>query len=147
MPAIRQCDGRPYNERSWFAEVALPIYEYRCKKCGDLIEKIQKFSDPPLSKHEGCGGKLEIVLSSPAIQFKGSGFYINDYARKPSGSGGESSGTSEGGSKSSESASKGGDGGSKGSDGGSKGSDSGSKSTTSESTKSPAPPSKKESSG
>jgi putative FmdB family regulatory protein len=111
----------------------LPIYEYRCKKCGDLIEKIQKFSDPPLSKHEGCGGKLEIVLSSPAIQFKGSGFYITDYARKSSGSGGESSGSSDGGSKSSES--------------GSKGSDSGSKSTTSESTKSPAPASKKESSG
>ncbi|HEV2380568.1 MAG TPA: FmdB family zinc ribbon protein [Terriglobia bacterium] len=118
----------------------MPIYEYRCKKCGDLIEKIQKFSDPPLSKHEGCGGKLEIVLSSPAIQFKGSGFYITDYARKSSGSGGESSGSSDGGSKSSESASK-------GADGGSKGSDSGSKSTTSESTKSPAPASKKESSG
>ena len=124
----------------------MPIYEYRCKKCGDLIERIQKFSDPPLSKHEGCGGKLEIVLSSPAIQFKGSGFYITDYARKSSGSGGESSGSSEGGSKSSESGSKGVDSGSKGSDSGSKGSDSGSKSTESESNKSPAA-GRKESSG
>jgi putative FmdB family regulatory protein len=91
----------------------LPIYEYRCRKCGELIEKIQKFSDPPLSVHPACGGELELVLSPPAIQFKGSGFYITDYARKPSGSAGESAGKSE-------SASKSGDAGSKGSEGGSK---------------------------
>jgi predicted nucleic acid-binding Zn ribbon protein len=78
-----------------------------------LIEKIQKFSDPPLSTHDACGGKLELVLSPPAIQFKGSGFYITDYARKSS-SAGEGGRSSEGGSKSSDSGSKAGDGGSKG---------------------------------
>jgi putative FmdB family regulatory protein len=60
----------------------LPLYEYRCLKCGALIEKIQKFSDPPLIKCEKCGGKLERLLSAPAIQFKGTGWYITDYARK-----------------------------------------------------------------
>ncbi|MDE3178461.1 MAG: zinc ribbon domain-containing protein [Acidobacteriota bacterium] len=61
----------------------MPLYEYRCQKCGTHFEKIRRFSDPPLKKCENCGGKLEQLLSSPAIQFKGSGFYINDYARKP----------------------------------------------------------------
>jgi putative FmdB family regulatory protein len=60
----------------------LPLYEYKCRKCGARIEKIQKFSDPPLSKCGTCGGKLERLLSSPAIQFKGSGWYVTDYARK-----------------------------------------------------------------
>ena len=60
----------------------MPIYEFRCKKCGKEIERIQKFSDPLPKVHEGCGGALEQLLSSPAIQFKGSGFYITDYARK-----------------------------------------------------------------
>jgi putative FmdB family regulatory protein len=61
----------------------LPLYEYQCSKCGRRIEKIQKFSDRPLAKCEYCGGKLERLLSSPAIQFKGSGWYVTDYARKP----------------------------------------------------------------
>lgn len=60
----------------------MPIYEYQCLKCGRRVEKIQKFSDPPLKTHEQCGGKLERVLHAPAIQFKGTGFYITDYARK-----------------------------------------------------------------
>jgi putative FmdB family regulatory protein len=79
----------------------LPIYEYRCEKCGERFEKIQKFDDPPLKSHEGCGGKVERLLHAPAIQFKGSGFYITDYARKstPSESSG-SSATSDSGSKS-----------------------------------------------
>ncbi len=77
----------------------MPLYEYRCKKCGKRFEKIQKFSDPPLTTHDKCGGAVERLLSSPAIQFKGSGFYITDYARKSSP--GESSGTT-----SSESSSK-----------------------------------------
>jgi putative FmdB family regulatory protein len=59
----------------------LPLYEYRCQKCGASIEKIQKFSDAPLVKCEKCGGRLERVLSAPAIQFKGSGWYVNDYGR------------------------------------------------------------------
>lgn len=60
----------------------MPLYEYRCRKCGVSVEKIQKFSDPPLTRCAECGGKLERVLSSPAIQFKGSGWYVTDYARK-----------------------------------------------------------------
>jgi len=72
-------------------ETPLPLYEYRCVKCGALVEKIQKFSDPPLTKCEKCGAKLERLLSAPAIQFKGSGWYITDYARK----GGASSGGDE----------------------------------------------------
>ena len=65
-------------------EAGLPLYEYKCKKCGRRSEKIRKFSDPPLTTCEHCGGELEQLLSSPAIRFKGSGFYINDYARKSS---------------------------------------------------------------
>lgn len=60
----------------------MPLYEYQCQQCKAHFEKIQKFSDPPLRKCENCGGKLERLLSSPAIQFKGSGWYITDYARK-----------------------------------------------------------------
>ena len=62
----------------------MPLYEYRCLKCNSHFEKIQKFSDPPIQKCENCGGRLEQLLSSPAIQFKGSGWYITDYARKSS---------------------------------------------------------------
>lgn len=62
----------------------MPLYEYRCQKCGALVERIQKFSDPPLTTCEKCNGPLERVLSSPAIQFKGSGWYVTDYARKSS---------------------------------------------------------------
>lgn len=61
----------------------MPLYEYHCQKCGSHFEKIRRFADPPLTKCEKCGGKLEQLLSSPAIQFKGSGFYINDYGKKP----------------------------------------------------------------
>jgi len=63
----------------------LPLYEYRCPNCGAHFEKIRKFSDPPLTKCQNCGGKLEQLLSSPAIQFKGSGWYVTDYAKKSSG--------------------------------------------------------------
>jgi putative FmdB family regulatory protein len=69
----------------------LPLYEYECKKCGRRVEKIRKFSDPPLTICESCGGELEHVLSSPAIRFKGSGFYITDYAGKSSAAEGKSS--------------------------------------------------------
>jgi putative FmdB family regulatory protein len=60
----------------------MPIYEYRCEKCGKQFEKIQKVSDKPCKKCPGCGGPLRKLMSSPAIQFKGNGFYINDYAKK-----------------------------------------------------------------
>ena len=62
----------------------MPLYEYACTQCGQQVEKIQKFSDPPLTKCEKCGGRLKQLLSSPAIQFKGSGWYVTDYARKSS---------------------------------------------------------------
>ncbi len=65
----------------------MPLYEYQCKKCHSLTERIQKFSDPPLTTCPHCGGELEQVLSAPAVQFKGSGWYVTDYARK-SGTGG-----------------------------------------------------------
>lgn len=73
----------------------MPLYEYRCSKCEKKIEVIRKFSDPPLTEHEGCGGTLEQLLSAPAFQLKGTGWYVTDYAKagaKPvSDSGGKSS--------------------------------------------------------
>src|SRR4051812_29032671 len=59
----------------------MPLYEYECENCGDLFEVIQKFSDEPLTQHEKCGGKVHRLLSAPALQFKGSGWYVNDYAK------------------------------------------------------------------
>ena len=64
----------------------MPIYEYECKKCAHRFEVIQKVSDAPIKKCEKCKGKAERLISSPAIQFKGSGWYVTDYARKGSGS-------------------------------------------------------------
>ena len=59
----------------------MPIYEYKCGACGQVFELKQSFSDAPLTVHEGCGGAVERLISAPAIQFKGSGWYITDYAR------------------------------------------------------------------
>lgn len=69
----------------------MPLYEYKCDRCDSVFEVIQKFSDEPLTVHEGCGGNVARLLSSPALQFKGSGFYITDYAK----SGGKSNGSSK----------------------------------------------------
>ena len=69
----------------------MPLYEYQCEKCHSLTERIQKFSDPPLTTCPHCGGELEQLLSAPAVQFKGSGWYVTDYARKSS-KGGSSAG-------------------------------------------------------
>src|SRR5215472_15756205 len=66
----------------------MPIYEYQCKKCHHRFEKIQKFSDPLVKKCPDCGGPVEQVLSAPAVQFKGSGWYVTDYAKKSSASSG-----------------------------------------------------------
>ena len=60
----------------------MPIYEYSCKKCGKTIEVIQRFADAPLKKHEGCGGALTKLISASGFQFKGTGWYVTDYARK-----------------------------------------------------------------
>ena len=62
----------------------MPLYEYQCKKCGHRFERIQRFSDPLVKRCPECGGKVEQLLSAPAVQFKGSGWYVTDYAKKPS---------------------------------------------------------------
>lgn len=63
----------------------MPLYEYQCEACEERFERIQKFSDPPVEVCPSCGGTVKKLLSSPAIQFKGSGWYITDYAKKPAG--------------------------------------------------------------
>jgi putative FmdB family regulatory protein len=60
----------------------VPLYEYVCKKCNHRFEKIQKFSDPKIKKCPECGGKVEQAIHAPAIQFKGAGWYVTDYAQK-----------------------------------------------------------------
>jgi putative FmdB family regulatory protein len=87
----------------------MPTYVYRCAKCGEQIEAFQSFSDAPLTKHKGCGGKLTKVLSAAGIVLKGSGFYKTD---NRSGSKGgakkkEPAGTASSGSSSSDSSSSG----------------------------------------
>ena len=63
----------------------MPLYEYECDACLKRFERIQKFSDPLIEVCPSCGGTVRKLLSSPAIQFKGSGWYVNDYAKKSSG--------------------------------------------------------------
>jgi putative FmdB family regulatory protein len=60
----------------------MPLYEYQCDACEARFERIQKFSDPPVEVCPSCGGTVKKLPSSPAIQFKGSGWYITDYAKK-----------------------------------------------------------------
>ena len=62
----------------------MPIYEYLCESCGKKFEVLQKFSDEPISIHPDCGGKVEKLISTSALQFKGSGWYVTDYAGKSS---------------------------------------------------------------
>ena len=70
----------------------MPLYEYECDACHQRFERIQKFSDPPADVCAKCGkGPVRRLLSSPAIQFKGSGWYVTDYARKTSTDSGKSS--------------------------------------------------------
>lgn len=71
----------------------LPLYEYRCTQCGNRYEKIQSFSTEPDTACPKCGGKVERPLTAPALQFKGAGWYINDYA--PKAASGSSSATGE----------------------------------------------------
>ena len=73
----------------------MPLYEYECESCGRRFEVIQKFSEQLASECPTCGGPVHKLLSSPAIQFKGSGWYVTDYARKSdvdAGAGGDGSG-------------------------------------------------------
>ncbi len=89
----------------------MPLYEYQCPKCG-RFEVIRKFSDAPLTACPTCGAEVHKLASAPAIQFKGTGWYVTDYARKSSGSakgeskGGESKGSESKGSESKGSESK-----------------------------------------
>lgn len=68
----------------------MPLYEYECDACAKRFELIRKFSDPPVEACPTCGGPVRKLMSSPAIQFKGSGFYITDYAKKSNTPAGES---------------------------------------------------------
>jgi putative FmdB family regulatory protein len=87
----------------------MPLYEYQCHSCGKKFEVIQKFSDEPLKTHEECGGEVERLISAPAFHFKGTGWYVTDYAKGNSGApksdGGKTDATarSEGDSKSGDS--------------------------------------------
>jgi putative FmdB family regulatory protein len=62
----------------------MPLYEYQCQECGEKTEVVQRFSDAPLTICSSCGGELKKLISAPAIQFKGSGFYLTDYGRSGS---------------------------------------------------------------
>lgn len=80
----------------------MPIYEYRCGECEQVFEALQRVADEPLDTCRRCGGPAERIISSPAIHFVGSGWYVTDYARKgqePKGEG-KGDGKSEGGEKS-----------------------------------------------
>lgn len=75
----------------------MPLYEYKCQSCSEVFEVIQKFSDEPVAIHEKCGGNVEKLISTSALQFKGSGWYVNDYGKgkaakepKPAAANGES---------------------------------------------------------
>ena len=65
----------------------MPLYEYQCKRCSHRFEKIEKVSGPHAKKCPKCGGRVERLAASPAIQFKGSGWYVTDYARAGTSSG------------------------------------------------------------
>ena len=83
----------------------MPLYEYRCSKCGEKFEVIQKFADAPLTVHEACGGTVERLISLSGFSLKGSGWYATDYPRSgstPKESGSKESGESKSESKSAE---------------------------------------------
>jgi putative FmdB family regulatory protein len=84
----------------------MPLYEYQCDACGNRFEAIQKFSDPPLEVCPRCGGAVKKLQSAPAFQFKGSGWYITDYARKDQSTTDKKTGTTD---EAKPSADKGGD--------------------------------------
>ena len=80
----------------------MPLYEYECQQCSERIERIQRFSDPPLTTCPSCEGELRRLLHAPAVQFKGSGWYVTDYGGKTeAGKSGEGKSASEGGDSSS----------------------------------------------
>jgi len=84
---VRLLDPRDFtNYKSLNYKLLVPLYEYQCPKCGCRFERIQKFSDPDPKKCPNCGaGKVERLLHAPAVQFKGTGWYVTDYGRKTGG--------------------------------------------------------------
>lgn len=76
----------------------MPLYEYQCQECGETHEVIQRMSDPPFAICPACGGALKKLISSPAIQFKGAGFYITDYGKGNGGKAAPDAKPSDGGS-------------------------------------------------
>jgi putative FmdB family regulatory protein len=75
----------------------MPMYEYECLSCGKRTERLQRFDDPPLATCPSCGGEVKKLISAPAVQFKGSGWYVTDYAKGSSAGGrSESSGSKDG---------------------------------------------------
>jgi putative FmdB family regulatory protein len=73
----------------------MPLYEYECKKCHHRFERIVKYSDRPMKKCPDCGGLVEQTITAPAVQFKGSGWYVTDYAKKPAATASSSNGDSK----------------------------------------------------
>ena len=73
----------------------MPLYEYECKKCHHRFERIVKYSDRPMKKCPDCGGAVEQTITAPAVQFKGSGWYVTDYAKKSSATASSSNGDSK----------------------------------------------------
>jgi putative FmdB family regulatory protein len=86
----------------------MPLYEYECLNCGKRTEVLQRFDDPPIAACPSCGGEVKKLISSPAFQFKGTGWYVTDYAGKkgPTDSKSKSEGKSEGGGDKAEKAEK-----------------------------------------
>ncbi len=64
----------------------MPLYEYQCQQCAKKTEVLQRYEDPPPASCPACGGEVKKMISSPAFQFKGSGWYVTDYAKKGAGS-------------------------------------------------------------
>ena len=73
----------------------MPLYEYECKKCHHRFERIVKYSDRPMKKCPDCGGPVEQTITAPAVQFKGSGWYVTDYPKKASATAPSSNGDSK----------------------------------------------------
>ena len=118
-------DARARTAAQSSTDGPMPLYEYQCDACSNRFERIQKFSDPPVETCPTCGGTVRKLLSSPAIQFKGSGWYITDYAKKSSsdsGKGGDSASSTTSSDSSDTSASSSGD---KGTSSGDKGTSTG----------------------
>ncbi len=76
-------------------EHCMPLYEYECEACGHRAEVLQRVGAPPIGACESCGGKMKRLLSAPAFQFKGSGWYVTDYAKKSSAGAGEAQASKE----------------------------------------------------